>query len=178
MNSVMKKWRMQQFENVCMICDKELQRFIFILARKDQFAMEEIYQNTMLEALKGLKYLRDSSRMKAWIFSIAKAESKRYYAANKQAGYDYDAVHRNEPADPVYLLDFTKIIEDKEYVKDLINGLTAEEQQLYILHYYYDLPLKEISGILKANYNTVRSMHTRGMTKMRQYLKRQAEGDV
>ena len=167
---------MQQFEKVCIIYSKELQKFIYTLTRKDQFAMEEIYQNTMLGALIGLKYLRDSSKMKAWIFSIAKAESKRYYAAYKQAKFDYDAVPEEDSVSLEYLLDFTKTIEDKEYVRDLINGLTAGEQQLYILHYYYGLPLKEISGILNANYSTVRSMHMRGMTKMRKQLKQQTEG--
>jgi DNA-directed RNA polymerase specialized sigma24 family protein len=36
----------------------------------------------------------------------------------------------------------------------LLLGLPDEEQQLYILHYYYDLQLKEISEILNVNYNT------------------------
>lgn len=169
---------MQQFENVCIIYNKELQRFIYTLTRKDQFAMEEIYQNTMLGALKGLNYLRDSSKMKAWIFSIAKAESKRYYAANRQTNLDYNAVQDDESAGLEYLFDFTKTIEDKEYVRNLINGLAVEEQQLYILHYYYDIPLKEISEILNVNYSTVRSMHMRGMTKMRKQLKQQTEGKV
>lgn len=169
---------MQQFEKVCMIYSKELQRFIYTLTRKDQFAMEEIYQNTMLGALTGLHYLRDNSKMKAWIFSIAKAESKRYYAANKQANFDYGAAPEDESAGLEYLLDFTKNIEDKEYVRDLINGLTVGEQQLCILHYYYDLPLKEISEILNANYSTVRSMHMRGMTKMRKQLKQQRKGEA
>jgi RNA polymerase sigma-70 factor (ECF subfamily) len=179
MKSVMKECQiMQQFENVCIIYNKELQRFIYTLTRKDQFAMEEIYQNTMLGALKGLNYLRDSSKMKAWIFSIAKAESKRYYAANRQTNYDYGAGQEDESAGLEYLFDFTKTIEEKESVRNLINGLTVDEQQLCILHYYYDLPLKEISEILNANYNTVRSMHMRGMTKMRKQLKQQTEEEV
>ena len=178
MKSVIKECQqLQQFEKVCLIYNKELQRFIYTLTRKDRFAMEEIYQNTMLGALKGLKYLRDSSKMKAWIFSIAKAESKRYYAA-RQAKSVYDAVAVDESAGLEYLLDFTKTIEDKDSVRDLINNLTAFEQQLYILHYYYDLPLKEISVILNVNYNTVRSMHLRGMVKMRRQLMRQAERNV
>jgi RNA polymerase sigma-70 factor (ECF subfamily) len=176
-NVTNERQRMQQFEKVCLIHNKELQRFIYMLTRRDRFAMEEIYQNTMLGALKGLEYLRDSSKMKAWIFSIAKAEARRYYAS-KQSNFDHDAVAEDESADFVYLLDFTKTVEDKDYLKALITGLTAFEQQLYILHYYYDLPLKEISVILNANYNTVRAMHLRGMAKMRRQLVRQTEQNV
>ena len=172
MNSVRKEFHnMELFENVCIIYSRDLQRFIYTLTRKDPFAMEEIYQNTMLGALKGLDYLRDSSKMKSWIFSIAKAESKRYYAANKPENRSECVTAAEEDSFGFeYMMDFTKSIEDKEYVKDLINSLSDEEQQLYILHYYYDLPLKEISEILNMNYNTIRSMHMRGMAKMRKQL--------
>lgn len=172
MNNVIEFQKKQLFEKVCMIYSRDLQKFIYTLTRKDLFAMEEIYQNTMLGALLGLDYLRDSSKMKSWIFSIAKAESKRYYAAGK-AGNSGDGViaAEEDPFGFEAMMDFTKSIEDKEYVKDLINGLSDEEQQLYVLHYYYDLPLKEISEILNVNYNTVRSMHMRGMIKMRKQLK-------
>lgn len=165
---------MQVFENVCMIYGRDLQKFIYTLTRKDPFAMEEIYQNTMLGALKGLKYLRDSSKMRSWIFSIARAESKRYYDSDRpenrcecfsSAGEDLFGF--------LPVIDFTKSVEDKEAVKDLMYSLSEEEQQLFILHYYYDLPLKEISEMMHANYNTVRSMHMRGMSKLRKRLKMQ-----
>jgi RNA polymerase sigma-70 factor (ECF subfamily) len=162
---------MQIFEKVCLIYSKDLQRFIYTLTRKDRFAMEEIYQNTMLGALKGLNYLRDSSRMKSWIFAIAKAEARRYYAAGRPENFDGSQAAEEGQAGLDYIFDFTKTVEDKEYVKDLLLGLPDEEQQLYILHYYYDLQLKEISEILNVNYSTVRSMHTRGMARMRKQLR-------
>ncbi|HVI41975.1 MAG TPA: sigma-70 family RNA polymerase sigma factor [Anaerovoracaceae bacterium] len=171
MKNVKKEYqKMQLFEKVCIIYSKDLQRFIYTLTRKDPFAMEEIYQNTMLGALKGLNFLRDSSKMKAWIFAIAKAESKRYYAANKPENNYGISIVTEESAGLEYLFDFTKSVEDRESVKALINSLSDEEQQLYILHYYYDLPFKEISEILNVNYNTIRSMHMRGMAKMRKQL--------
>jgi len=172
MRNISEKYqKMQIFENICIIYSSDLQRFIYTLTRKDQFAMEEIYQNTMLGALKGLNYLRDSSKMKAWIFSIAKAESKRYYAANRPEMIAYGILTGEDSAGLDYMIDFTKSIVDREYVRALIHGLSDEEQQLYILHYYYDLHLKEISELLNVNYNTIRSMHMRGMDKMRKQLK-------
>ncbi|MEL7658863.1 MAG: sigma-70 family RNA polymerase sigma factor, partial [Bacillota bacterium] len=63
--------------------------------------------------------------------------------------------------------DFTKYIEDRDCIMSLMKELSEEEQQLYILHYYYDMPLKEISELLNLNYSTTRSMHMRGMAKMR-----------
>lgn len=172
MNNVMYQCQnMQAFEKVCIIYGRELQRFIYTLTRRDAFAAEEIYQNTMLGALKGLNYLRDSSKMKSWIFSIAKAESKRYYASDqKDSRCACGSVPEEVSFGKECMMDFTKSVEDRDYVKNLIDSLSEEEQQLYILHYYYDLQLKEISEILNVNYNTVRSMHMRGMAKMRKRL--------
>lgn len=168
--------RMQVFEKACIVYSKELKNFIFTLTRNDPYAAEEIYQNTMLGALTGLNYLRDSSKMKSWIFSIAKAESKRYYAGSRPEKNQGRNIAAGEyPHWPEHLFDFTKYIEDREYIKSLINCLESGEQQLYILHYFYGLPLKEISEMLNVNYSTVRSMHIRGMTKMRKQSSRRQD---
>lgn len=163
--------RMQMLERACKLHSEELQRFISALTKNDQFAVEEIYQNTMLGALKGLNYLRDSRKMKAWIFAIARAESGRYYAANRIKNTDFYGIRTEENwINLDYLLDFTKYIEDRECIEFLMRELSEYEQQLCILHYYYDLPLKAISEILNLNYSTTRSMHIRGMAKMRKQL--------
>ena len=168
--------RMQMFERTCRIYSEELQRFLCALTKNDQFAMEEIYQNTMLGALTGLNYLRDSRKMKAWLFAIARAESGRYYAASRIKNPDtYRIKTEEELINLDHPLDFTKYIEDRECIKSLMRKLSEYEQQLYILHYYYDLPLKAISEILNLNYNTTRSMHIRGMAKMRKQLSERKE---
>jgi RNA polymerase sigma-70 factor (ECF subfamily) len=159
--------RMNLFENVCNLYEKEFQRYIYSLTRNDRFDMEEIFQNTMLCALKGLPDLRDSSRMKSWIFAIAKAEAGRYYAA-KQAEGRYEAgLTPDEELKSQTVIDFTKRIENREYLKSLIRNLSEKEKKLYILHYCYGISLKRISELSHSNYNTVRSMHVRGMEKMR-----------
>ena len=78
------KVKLKLFEEICTIYSKNLQRFIYSLTRKDQFAMEEIFQNTILEAFQGLNNLRDVDKMKTWIYSIAKTEAKRYYLKNQK----------------------------------------------------------------------------------------------
>ncbi len=163
--------RMKLFERACTVYSKELQRFIYALTRKDLYAMEEIYQNTMLSAWKGLNRLRDDSKLKSWIFVIAKEEARRYYAACKN---DNLFAHKSKVEGNIssrgLVVDFTKWVEDRETVKTLIASLEEDEQQLYVLHYFYGLPFKEISGILKLNYSTVRSKHIRGIAKMREKL--------
>lgn len=166
MNDIRKEYqRLQLFERVCMLCSGELQQFIFTLTRHDRFAMEEIYQNTMLGALRGLHYLRDCSRMKAWIFAIARAEARRYYAEillKNNVLYYAEGEDRSG-----YFIDFTKLVEDREAVQILISSLTDVERKLCEMHYFEGHSFKEISELLDLNYNTIRSMHIRGMAKMK-----------
>jgi RNA polymerase sigma-70 factor (ECF subfamily) len=155
------------FETICDTYSKDLQRFIYTLTRKDPFAMEEIFQNTMEEALKGLKYLRDESKMKSWIFSIAKTEARRYYAANRKF-YNNEFIELDEDTFSIQdNEDFTELIANSYLLKSLVNEISEDEQQIFILHYYFDLPLIEISEILHINYNNIKSMHRRGINKMK-----------
>ena len=169
-NAMIEPHKLQMLENLCVINGRELERFIFALTRNDPFATEEIYQNTMLSALKGLRFLRDSKKMKFWVFSIAKAEARRYYAAHAAAGAGRCTAD-GEPSGPIHTRDFTESLEARECFLTLLGSLSNDEKRLYILRYYYDIPLKEISSMLDANYNTIRSLHRRGLAKMRRQFK-------
>lgn len=166
------KLKHKLFEEICNIYSKDLQRFIYSLTRKDQYAMEEIFQNTLIEAYQGLERLREIDKMKSWIYSIAKAEARRYYSKNQNVLFVNDIAENIQ--DNIFYEsnfdDFTKMIEDKELIILLLNKLSEEEQQIYILHYYYDIPLKEISKILHINYNTIKTTHVRGLSKFKKLL--------
>ena len=155
------------FENVLYKYEKDLQKFIYTLTRKDQFAMEDIFQNTLEKAFKNLEYLRDESKIKSWIFSIAKTEARRYYAANRSY-YDYETDELNEEISVIDdEVDFTEFVVDSYLVMQILNNFSEEAQRIFMLHYYYDIPLNEISKILHINYNTIRSIHSRGKSRMK-----------
>lgn len=163
----------QLFAENCNIYGKELQRFIFTLTRKDRFAMEEIFQNTMVEGLVGLQKLREEEKMKSWLFSIAKAEARRYYQKYQNvynmetSGKEYEW---DKAMSKVEFHDFTKAFVNREMLGSLLRELSDEEQQIYLLYYYYDLPLKEISAVLQINYNTLRSVHVRTLKKLKRII--------
>ena len=135
--------------------------------------MEEIFQNTMVEGLAGLMKLREEEKMKSWLFSIAKAEAQRYYQKYQKMsnmetrGMDGEwdkAMSKDE------FHDFTKAFVNREMLGSLLRELSDEEQQIYLLYYYYDLPLKEISEILQINYNTLRSINVRSLEKLKRII--------
>lgn len=163
--------RIQLFEKICFVYGADIKRFIHALTRNDFLASEEIFQNSMVGALEDLYYLRDNNKMKAWIFAIAKAESKRYYAKKQEKNtHECRKFVETESECNLHLFDFTESIEDKEYIQVLIECLRGAEKQICVLHYYYGLTLKEIALTLDLNYNTIRSMHIRGMAKLRKRL--------
>lgn len=164
--------KQQLFEEICNIYSKDIQKFIYSLTRKDQFAMEEVFQNTIVQALQGLPRLKETDKMKTWIYSIAKAETRRYYAKNQNTILLSEDISENRLDNNFSgdLSDFTKAVGDKDLIKSLLNKLPEEEQQIYILHYYYGMSLIEISEILNINYNTIKTIHVRGIRKFKGFL--------
>ncbi len=159
------------FQELCQNYSKDLQKFIFTLTRKDHYVMEEIFQNTMVEALQGLHSLKENEKMKSWLFSIAKTEAKRFYLKNKKyEQFESAEISELDWSNGIDYNDFTKAIEDKIFVLSFMNKLTEEEHQIFILHFVYDMTLKEISDVLHINNNTVRTILFRGLKKCRKML--------
>ncbi len=160
---------LQLFSKVCHIYRDELQRFIYTMTRKDRFATEEIFQNTMVEGLLRLPKLRREEKLKSWLFSIAKMEARRYYhryqkTASMEIGGGAEVWERAESA---ATQDFTNTVANQELLRSLLRELTEEERQMYLLYYYYGVPLREISSILRVNYSTLRSAHTRSLCRLK-----------
>lgn len=161
--------RMKHFEEVIQESFIDLRRFIYSLARKDMDTTEEIFQNTMEACVKNLHTLRDESKLRSWIFTIAKNEATRYYSKKKPVTFvelteDAELLFTEEAARDT---DFSIDVENKDFVKKLLTSLDSIHQQIFVLHYYYGLPLPEIAEILNMNLNTVRSIHLRDLHKMR-----------
>jgi len=133
--------------------------------------MEEIFQNTMVQALQGLHSLKENEKMKSWLFSIAKTEAKRFYSKNKKhEQFENVEISELDWSNEIDYKDFTKVIEDKIFILSFMDRLTEEEYQIFILHFVYDMTLKEISDILHINNNTVRTIYFRGLKKCRKMI--------
>lgn len=172
--------KQQLLEDILINHDKSLQRFIYTLTRRDEFAMEEIYQNTMLMALLGLRKLKKSDKILSWLFSIAKTEAKRYYHKNNNY-FVHEIILENENNEDYIsenkIDDFTKVIEDNDLLITVLNHFSNKERQIFLLHYYYDISFKEISEILNINYNSIRSIHIRGLNKLKKFCEAEVKLD-
>ena len=150
----------------------EIKRFLFTIARKDHEATNDIFQNTWINAWRYLGSLKEEGAARAWLYTIAKNEAKRFYST-----------HGMEPAfDPVYLDDdasgedpqdeiesrFPEMLCDADQLKRLLAELSESDQQLILLHYAYGVTAIEIADLRGTNYNTVKSQLRRALAKLRE----------
>ncbi|MDR1271890.1 MAG: sigma-70 family RNA polymerase sigma factor [Clostridiales Family XIII bacterium] len=150
----------------------DIRRFIYTAARRDGFATDDIAQNTWSNACKYLHTLKNAASARPWLYSIARNEAARYFAAKQMKFYDHALPIDGE--ETAGLPDegaerFPEALADRDELARLLGKLGDGEQQLIILHYYYDMELKEIADMHGSNYNTVKSSFRRAMAKLRKY---------
>lgn len=143
---------------------------------RDPLLAQDVTQETFAIAFTRMHQLRDPSKMGAWLAAIAINVAR----ASKNA--------RDIPTAPEVLRAICEDVEAPDNVelvaeqhetaceiKPLIQALPAEQQQVILLHYYYDLPLDEIAEMLDIPIGTVKSRLGRARDKIRQALHQQSE---
>ena len=154
----------------------ELYRFIYSIARRDPNITDDISQNTWQNAWSYMGSLRDASSIRSWLYAIARNEAKRYFANRHVVFFtNVNTLDGEEAEDVIDERDsaFPEALADSDMLAKLLGRLTDEEQRLILLHYAYDVGLKEIAEMGGTNYNTLKSAFRRAMEK----LKKAAEAE-
>jgi RNA polymerase sigma factor, sigma-70 family len=149
----------------------EIYRFIFTIARRDVDSTDCISQNTWQNAYTYYGSLRDKNSRRSWLYSIARNEAKRYFS-NRTNAFFQSAIALEDGDDAIDVIsekdsEFPEELANGDLLAKLLNKLPADEQRLILLHYAYDLDLKEIAEIGGLNYNTLKSTFRRTMEKLR-----------
>jgi RNA polymerase sigma-70 factor (ECF subfamily) len=149
----------------------EIRRFIFTIARRDADITDDISQNTWQNAYMYYGSLRDAGSVRAWLYSIARNEAKRYFA-NRHVIFASSAISIDDDNEPVEIIDehesgFPEALTDRDLLARLLGRLSDDEQRLILLHYAYDVELKEIAQMGGVNYNTLKSTFRRTIRKLR-----------
>lgn len=148
---------------------RDLQKFIYTLT-SDSAAIEDILQSTITTAFANLKKLKNPDMIKPWVFNIAKTETSRYFTRHSPMGFRKGIDVLSEDIEMIEADLLEKILEEEfnEELRVLINELEEKYIKIILLHYYYDLELKEIAELYKVNYSTVRTNHKRGIEKLKE----------
>ncbi|MDR0854098.1 MAG: RNA polymerase sigma factor [Clostridiales Family XIII bacterium] len=167
----------ERFDEIYEAYAVETKRFIFTISRRNPEYTDDIFQNTWMNVYRYISTLRDEASTRAWLYSIARNESKRYFADKHIRFFDNvlpltgptgsAETWAIDPEDET-ASDFPDKLADSELLGALLRKLTAEKQQLILLYYYHELSLAEIAEALDANYNTVKSSFRRAIAELKE----------
>ena len=125
----------------------------------DDDAAREVLQDVWLRVLRGITRLRDGSKLRAWLFGIARRtlmdRLRDQYARTRAVDLDVDIDVEEIPTEPA---------------GDEIDGLDALEREAVTVFYLRELSLNEIAEALKVPAGTVKSRLFRGRRLLRQRM--------
>ena len=148
----------------------EIKRYLYVETGRDATLTDDIFQNTWINVYSYLSTLRDESNVRAWLYSIARNEARRYFHKNKTrflSDVNEYADDGDENLEDEQASEYPDVLANEEFLSQLLNKLSSEEQQLILLHYYYDIPIREIAETHEINYNTLKSTIRRALAKLR-----------
>jgi len=141
---------------------KPLRRFLLVLCGGDAFTADDIAQDACVKAWIACEGFRGTSKFSTWIFKIAyNSWRDRKYNVKNSAGLDSDTVQQ---IPDMARADGTFQYQNLYYA---IENLNCNEKTAVLLFYMEDRDIKEISTIMDIPQGTVKSLLSRGRTKLR-----------
>jgi RNA polymerase sigma factor (sigma-70 family) len=133
----------------------------------DADAARDIMQEVWLRVLRGIGRLRDASRLRAWLFGIARRvltdRWRERYAAPEAIDVDLSTI----PAEPAP----DDLEDDLASMQEELGKLPFVEREVLTLFYLRELSLSEVAEILVIPVGTVKSR----LFRARQLLRRELE---
>ena len=159
------------FEKIYSDYYAEIHRFIFTIARRDPDITDDISQNTWQNVYTYIGSLRDEGSVRAWLYTIARNEAKRYFS-NRHTVFFSNTLTLDDEEEPIDVPDekdsaFPEAFADSDLLARLLGGLSDDKQRLILLHYAYDMDLKDIAEMGGTNYNTLKSTFRRAIGELR-----------
>ena len=139
--------------------------FVRRLVGKDD-AASEIFQDVWVRVIRGIPRLRDGSKLRAWLFGIARRtlmdHLRQEYARSPIADIDVDEI----AADALAVED----ADDLQELERALSRLPIIEREVLTLFYLQELSLTEVAEALKVPVGTIKSRLFRAKRLLRQAL--------
>lgn len=139
----------------------DIYRFCLYLTGQENDSYD-ITQEVFLRFIKYINAYKDKN-LKGYLLIIARNLCSTYF-------------NRKKATDDIAELDLAeengqmKTVEDKLFLKKLLQELSEEQREVVILRTYEELPFKEIAKMLGVNTATVKSRYRLGIAHMRDKL--------
>ena len=148
-------------------------RLLFYIRRliDDEQLATSLVQEVWLRAIRGIKNLRDGSRLAPWLYTIARRTAMDHfrgtYGSKEDASTEVIVEAVNES-------DWQAELENVELVHFGLQQLGVAEREVLTLFFLEDLTLKEIAGLLEIPVGTVKSRLFKARRDLRQIIERES----
>ncbi len=148
---------------------------------RDPTEAEDIVQDAFLLAFEALPQLDNLNRFGSWLYSITRNRALRFIkrASRFQLHEDVDAELQIE-ADPASSDPAQILVQESthEAVRDTINSLPSEFQEVIKLFYWADMPQKRIAEFLSMPLTTVKWRLHKAKELLKSLLEKRGYGDI
>lgn len=129
--------------------------------------IDDIIQETMIEAYKSIKQLRDLKKLKMWVIKILINKCNKFYKRKSKKDISLEETNINS----IIARNNNEDIENDMNFYSLIKNLKYDERIVILLYYMEGYSVEEISEIIKMNKNTVKT----NLYRARQKIKNEIE---
>ena len=143
-------------------------RYILFRVSED-FTTEDLVSQVFLKAWQNLdRYKMGSSPFIAWLYTIARNLVIDYHRAKKEMFPLEDA--RILPSDRQSPHEEVEMRFDLQAMRDGLQSLTGDQQQVLILKYIAGLPNENIAKIMNKQEGTIRGLQMRALRTLSKYM--------
>ena len=129
---------------------------------------EDAVQEALLKAWRGMRALRDPDAWDAWLQRLTVRAC--YDVARKEWRRNRMEVPVDADPSTVTTADDTARFVDRDWLGRELLRLDIDQRAVIVLHYYLDLPVREVAEVLGIPYGTAASRLHRGLETMRSAL--------
>lgn len=144
---------------------KDLYRFVCCTV-KDVHLAEDIVSSSVLNAYENLHKLRKNDSFRSWMFQIAANECKKQFRTRVKVV----PLEQNEVREAVELSSHSEDLNEKLAIRQAFALLSEQERLIIGLSLYGGYSGREIAHFLRKKEGTVRSLKSRALDKMKQFL--------
>jgi len=129
---------------------------------------QDVVQETLLRALRGLPHFRGESRLSTWVYRIAWRECARAAAHQKRAARGGIAPAPEVEPEAAPQPDLAAQADEYARVRAAMNGLPEQHRLALGYHYLDGLAVADIAALMEATPSTVKSWLKRGRDALRE----------
>ena len=140
-------------------------RGIASLILRDQDRAQDAVQESLVLAWRHIRAVRDPDAWDAWLYRTTVRAC--YRLARTERRRDLVELHVELDPETPGALDLATSVVDRDLLGRELGRLPIDQRAVMVLHFYLDLPLTEVAGILDIPTGTAKSRLHRGLEALR-----------